>query len=712
MAEIPQPTIRISGDPRKVTLGGKEIRFSRGRCLPWGASYCKSGEDTVDSNWINFAVFSSHVDSVSLIILDYESGEEVLDIRLVPDWYQTGEVWHIAITGLIEPLRFAWRVTRKGHSTPRLLDPYAKAMSCKYISDRPEYHGLFPIPSYSWKNQLSIKRELRDLVIYEMHVRGFSKHKSAGVSHPGTYRGVAEKVEYLKLLGVNAVELMPVHEFNHLANVFINPNSGEGLNNYWGYDPLGFMAPNANYAIGADPIEAVNEFREMVDVLHGAGIEVILDVVLNHTGEGSREGPTLSMRGLDENSWYMNNDQGNLLDYSGCGNSLNCNHPVVREFIVDVLRHWVVEMGVDGFRFDLAAVLGRDTKGNVLANPPVIEKIALDPVFADTKLIAEAWDAAGLYQVGSFPAWQRWAEWNGPYRDDVRRFIKGEKGMVSTIAARITGSADIYQKSGRCPGHSVNFFTCHDGFTLNDLVSFANKHNDDNGEFSRDGMNENHSSNYGFEGESNDPGIRAIRQRQQRNFFAILLLSQGVPMILAGDEFGRTQQGNNNAWSQDNEISWIDWQLLEKNAALFEFVRSLIRFRKSHSVLRRSSFFSEGKNCEISWHGVSPGQPDFSSDSHALAFQLHGDIMRKRLLKEAGPLPNSGDWNDLYIAFNFWSSDLRFTLPACGDGYEWRLILDTKNSGALNRSKNAATVRNDLNLLSHSIIMLERVETF
>ncbi|MGL5098314.1 MAG: glycogen debranching protein, partial [Planctomycetia bacterium] len=430
-----------------------------------------------------------------------------------------------------------------------------------------------------------------DSVIYEVHLRGFTAHRSAKVRSPGTYLGFIEKIPYLQDLGVTAVEFLPIHEFDHLEHAVKSPVDGSTLCNYWGYSTVGFFAPNGRYAKSRVAGAQVREFKTLVRELHRAKIEVILDVVYNHTAEGNHMGPTIHFKGLDNSIYYhLADDPSYYKDYSGCGNSLNCNHPVVRQFILESLRYWVRHFHIDGFRFDLASVLGRDRSGAVIGNPPLLEEIAEDPELRDVKIIAEAWDAAGAYQVGSFPG-GRWAEWNGRYRDDVRRFWRGDPGLTGALATRLTGSSDLYQSSGRRPYHSINFITSHDGFTLSDLVSYNQKHNDGNGEANRDGENNNLSFNFGVEGPSDAIAVGRLRLRQLKNFLATLLLSQGVPMLLGGDEFRRTQRGNNNCYCQDNELSWFDWNLVQKNGELYRFTRELIAFRRNHPVFRRTKFF-------------------------------------------------------------------------------------------------------------------------
>ena len=719
--------VRLHGDPRAVLADGAELRIHRGRPTPWGSSHAWHGalnrgaqvvEEMYHNGWYNFAVFSSHATRVCLVLMNPESGAEALEVQLDSRLNRTGSVWHIELGGLRSNIRYVWRAD--GPREPRhrfrpgsnLADPYARALVRTQRGERTEYHALYPLPDFRWRNPVPLRRPMRDLVIYELHVRGYTMDPSSRVTAPGTYAGLAEKVDYLRELGINAVELMPVHEFDHDSYNRLSPTSGDVLRNFWGYDPIGLFAPNARYSVDGNPLEAINEFRYMVDTLHGAGIEVIMDVVLNHTGEGSLAGPTLSMRGLDNAVWYMMDEHGNYRDYSGCGNSLNCNHPVVRDFILNCLRYWVMEMGVDGFRFDLAAVLGRDSNGAVLPNPPVLEEIALDPVLADVKLIAEAWDARGLYQVGSFPSYGRWAEWNGRFRDDLRRLVRGEAGMVAGAATRLTGSADLYESSGRRPLHSINFVTAHDGFTLADLVSYNQKHNLANGEDNRDGANDNYSWNCGVEGDTDNERILELRQRQQRNLLTLLFLAQGVPMLLAGDEFGRGQKGNNNAWCQDNPLGWINWKDRDTNDKLFEFTRGLIAFRKQHAALRRESFFTQGGEKEISWHGVLADEPDFSAGSRCLAWRLHGDVLKRRLRKE-GRLNAYGSeaglcWNDLYVAMNFWHQPVRFSPPKLQDKQNWHVVIHTADDAPpLLETARGAIPGESIELPGYSVVVLE-----
>ena len=449
--------------------------------------------------------------------------------------------------------------------------------------------GLILKDDFDWSEDRTLRTPLNESIIYETHLRGFTVHTSSKVKYRGTYRGFIEKIPYLKDLGITAVELLPIQEFNEME-YYLENMGRRHLHNYWGYSTLSFFAPNGRYAASGIYGQQVHEFKEMVIELHKAGIELIMDVVFNHTTEGGDQGPTYSFRGIDNPTYYMMSEDGNhYMNYSGCGNTVNSNHPVVRDFIIDCLRYWVLNMHVDGFRFDLASVMTRGPDGEVLPNPPIVEHIAEDPALRDTKIIAEAWDAAGAYQVGSFPN-ERWSEWNGRFRDDVRRFWIKDKGMLGSLATRLTGSADLYLRKNQTPQKSINFITCHDGFTLQDLVSFVEKHNEDNAEENRDGDNHNISCNYGKEGLRVGPKIKAMRLKHQKNLLTTLFLSQGVPMLLGGDEFGRTQQGNNNAYCQDSIISWFDWSLLKKNNDLHAFTKQLITFRKQHPCLRRKTF--------------------------------------------------------------------------------------------------------------------------
>jgi glycogen operon protein len=508
------------------------------------------------------------------------------------------------------------------------------------------------------------------MVIYEMHVRGFTQHASSGVKHPGSFAGIREKIPYLQELGVNCIELMPIFEFDEFENSRTHPETGELLLNYWGYSQVGFFAPKAGYAATGKFSMQADELKALVQDLHKNGIEVFLDVVFNHTAEGNENGPTISFRGIDNQTYYMLTPEGYYFNFSGTGNTLNCNNPIVRNMVLDCLRYWAAEYHIDGFRFDLASILGRDPWGAPLSNPPLLENLAFDPILAKCKLIAEAWDAGGLYQVGSFPAYGRWAEWNGKYRDAVRKFLKGDMGLVGEMAQRIQGSPDLYWWRG--PTASINFITAHDGFTLADLVAYNQKHNEANGENNNDGSNDNDSWNCGWEGPTDDAEINALRCRQIKNAVAMLMVSQGVPMIVMGDEIARTQGGNNNAYCHDSELSWMDWTLLKSHADLFRFVKHCFAFRKAHPVLRnrthlRNQDYVGSGYPDISWHGVRAWQPDWSGTSRILAFMLCG--------KHA----NNGKTQDnyIYVAMNMhWEAHL-FDLPGLPQGMQWHVFVNT-----------------------------------
>jgi glycogen operon protein len=629
---------------------------------------------------VNFSIFSKHATACWLLLFEPENQIPIATVFLDPHSNRTGQVWHIFIRGLDAGAHYAFRFDMQPNPDPtayrfdprlQLLDPRALTLSdgAKWgtykAKTQPLRHGVVSDYYFDWGQDQPLNIPLVDSVIYEMHVRSFTRHATSGVAHPGTFAGLIEKIPYLKSLGITAVELLPVNEFEEGDTDRVNPFTGEPLVNLWGYQPTVFFSPNTAYSSKRGDGEQVREFKLFVKSMHEAGIEVILDMVFNHTAEGDEHGPTWSFRGIDNATYYiLDPANGKYLNYSGCGNTVNANNPVVREFIVDCLRYWVTEMHVDGFRFDLASILGRGQDGGVLKNPPLLESLAYDPVLASSKLIAEAWDAAGLYQVGTFPSWGRWAEWNGIYRDDVRKFVKSDAGMASVLATRLLGSPDLYETSAREPYHSINFVTCHDGFTLNDLVSYNEKHNLANGENNQDGNNTNLSWNCGVEGPTTDSVINALRNRQRKNFAAILLYSHGVPMLLGGDEMGRTQQGNNNAYCQDNEISWFNWNFAKDNVDLLRFFQLMIAFRKRCPMLRRDTFALDGETgFHVTWHGTKRMSADWSSDSRSIAMQwtqLHPD----------------GSRDDLhFIAHAHWE-DAAFELPEIGER-EWFRLVDT-----------------------------------
>ncbi len=640
---------------------------------------------------INFSLFCRHGNKVTLV-LEFDSQDEYkkkqITYALSPTLNKTGDIWHVLLETDMTNFSYGYKIDgvsdRMGTGTiynkkSIITDTCSHILSPRKWEQEANY-GSSPCcrlikHDFNWQNDHSPNIPLTETVIYELHVRGFTNNTNSGVSHPGTYRGVIEKIPYLKSLGITAVELMPIAEFDENDNIFRDPKSGKKLKNYWGYNPVSFFALKSGYA--SDPHDHINEFKEMVLALHQAGIEVILDIVYNHSGEGGYDGITSSFRGIDNPIYYLLDPiTREYMNFSGCGNTMNCNHPVVRELIRKSLRYWVVEMHVDGFRFDLASILGRDTDGQVLPDPPMIELIAEDPVLRDTKIIAEAWDAAGLYQVGSFSNDARWGEWNGRFRDDVRHFLAGHDNSVTNIATRIAGSSDLYQSGTRGPCNSINFITSHDGFTLYDLVSYNKKYNMANGENNRDGDQHNISWNSGHEGVPAPEDIEYFRFRRMRSMALILLLSQGVPMITAGDEFGRSQRGNNNAWCQDNSISWLDWSLAEKNQGFWNFFRNCIHLRKKHVVFRREDFFKHSENdhlvpddLEIVWQGTQPFEQDWSAKCHHLGFLLNGKSKQTRRD------------DDFFIMLNGdREKDMSFTLPTVPNGSKsrkWYKIIDT-----------------------------------
>ncbi len=621
-------------DELERLLASCEVQAVRsGTPLPLGAHPRGDG--------VNFAIFSRHATGVRLDFFDRaEDAAPARSVILDAARNKTGDIWHVWLEGIRPGQLYGFRIAgpyapHDGHRfnpNKLVLDPCAKAIvgparrdphaDLGYNPSSPEKDLSFSeldnagsapkcvvaYEDFDWHGDQPLRLPWSSTVIYELHVRGYTRDASARVHSPGTYRGLVQKIPYLKDLGVTAVELMPVQEFCEHDLRRINPESGEPLTNFWGYDPVSFFAPNASYADVRQAGAQILEFKEMVRAFHRAGLEVILDVVFNHTGEGNEQGPTRCLRGIDNAIYYwLGDDRRFYRDFTGTGQTVNASHPIVRDLILDALRYWVMEMHVDGFRFDLASVLGRDTHGRVLADAPLLERIAEDPILRDAKLIAEAWDVAGAYQVGCFSQ-RRWAEWNGHFRDDVRRFWRGDVGMLGRFASRICGSSDLYAGSGKGPECSVNFVTSHDGFTLNDLVSYAHKHNEANGEGNRDGADENFSSNYGVEGDSGDPAVEMVRERQIRNFLLTLAISRGVPMLLSGDEFRRTQRGNNNAYCQDNKTSWIDWTLGARHGELVRFVRRVFAFRREHPVLRREAFYDDR---DIQWFNPHGGSPDW-----------------------------------------------------------------------------------------------------
>lgn len=642
-----------------------------GQCYQLGATIAPDG--------VNFCVFSKNCTAVELLLFDrVDERRPARVIPLDPEKNRTFYYWHIFVKGLKAGQLYGFRVhgpfvPEQGNrfdGTKVLLDPYAQVvMYGDNYARAAARHGVDNCAEsmkcvvadphdYDWEGDTPLNLPFAGSTIYELHVGGFTRHPNSGVSSHlrGSYAGLIEKIPYLQELGVTAVELLPVQQFDEHD---INPP----LKNYWGYNPIAFFAPHRGYSSRSDPLGPLNEFRDMVKALHRAGIEVILDVVFNHTAEGDHRGPTLSFRGLENKAYYLLESGGFYANYSGCGNTLNGNHSIVRRMIMDCLHHWVQVMHVDGFRFDLASVLSRDESGRPQQNPPILWEIESDPVLAGTKIIAEAWDAAGLYQVGTFIG-HRWAEWNGQFRDDVRKFVKGDTGQTSRLSARLTGSPDLYHQWDRDPHRSINFITCHDGFTLNDLVSYNDKHNLANGEGNRDGADQNYSWNCGKEGVTKDPATNALRLRQIKNLLTILLISQGTPMLLMGDEVRRSQQGNNNVYCHDNEVSWFNWAQVREEAGLLRFVQQLIRFKRQHSFWSRNRFWTlddEQHDAVINWHGVNLDQPDWSAYSRTVAFSLD----------------NSETNEHLHVMLNAYWEPLRFALPPLPQGSWWHRLVDT-----------------------------------
>jgi isoamylase len=639
---------------------------------------------TPDKDGVNFSLFSGNATAVELLLFrEHDDLNPFQVIQLEPHVNKTFHFWHCYVRGLGPGTHYAYRVDgpsdmNAGHrfnSRKVLIDPYAKgntnSLWKRVDACGPEDNVASSMRSvvidssvYDWEGDQPLNRPMEDTIIYELHASGFTKSPSSGVTRPGTFSGIIEKIPYLKELGVTAVELLPVFDFDETD--VLRVVDGKPLGNFWGYSTMGFFAPQSAYCTTPETGSHLQDFRDLVKALHRAGLEVILDVVFNHTDEGNDQGPVFSFKGIDNSAYYFlsPSDRRFYFDYSGCGNTFNCNQPISQKLIIECLRYWVREAHVDGFRFDEGSILSRGEDGGPLPHPPVVWQIELDETLADSKVIAEAWDAAGLYQIGHFPG-DRWAEWNGRYRDDIRRFVKGDPGLVGAVASRLAGSSDLYEQRGQLPVNSINFITCHDGFTMNDLVSYNTKQNEENGEDNRDGINDNLSWNCGIDGDTADPAVEALRNRQIRNFAVILLLSRGVPMILAGDEVRRSQKGNNNAYCQDNEISWFDWNLAARNQDMFRFWRRMIGFRKSHAPVRGRYFFNGSANerglADLSWHGCRLNQPGWSDpEARALGMTLAG------FNGEA----------DIHVMLNMCSDTLDFEVAPLS-GRQWFKAIDT-----------------------------------
>lgn len=632
----------------------------------------------VASNGVSFTINSHGATRCTLLLFKPQAPKPYARIPF-PDSYRIGDTYSMLVFD-IKPDEFEYAFSFDGPYEPAkgllfngenvLLDPYSRAVTGqRKWGEKPEggkdfeYRARVVKSSFDWGNIKQLEQPFEDLVIYETHVRGYTKDKSSGVSAPGTFAGLKDKIPYLKDLGINAVELMPIFEFNEMESARVV--DGVQLYNYWGYNTVSFFAPNTSYAFNEEHNHEGDELKSLIKALKENGIEVILDVVFNHTAEGNEMGPCFSFKGIDNNVYYMLTPDAHYYNFSGCGNVMNCNHPVVRSFIIDCLRHWAIEYRVDGFRFDLASILGRDQNGAPMANPPILESLAFDPVLGKMKLIAEAWDAGGLYQVGSFPSWNRWAEWNGRYRDDMRSFLKGDDGMAGNAITRITGSRDLYSPESRGHKASVNFMTCHDGFTLYDLYSYNEKHNEKNGWNNTDGDNNGHSWNCGAEGETDDPNVNGLRRRLIKNAFAALLCSRGPAMFFAGDEFCNTQFGNNNAYCQDNIISWLDWSRLEEFKEIHDFVRHMIQFRKEHPILRKMTKPSSCQFPEISVHNGTP-------------FNASTDYKTKLIgIMYAGRNEEDTEDDIVFYCMNAYWEPLVMQLPVLPNGKHWHVDTNT-----------------------------------
>ena len=654
---------------------------------------------------VNFTIHTHGATSCELLLF-HRKAEEPYAVIPFPESYKIGFCYSMIVFDLdIEEFEYAYRLDgpydeKKGLRFDKnkiLLDPYARAVTGQsqwgHVNNAQHgYRARVVQSNFDWGDQRHHSIPMEDLIIYELHVRGFTMDESSGVKHHGTFEGLREKIPYLKELGVNAVELMPIFEFDEMRDVrLIDENE---LIDFWGYNPVSFFAPNTSYCSSMEYNREGLELKTLIKDLHDNGIEVILDVVFNHTAEGNEFGPCFSFKGFDNNIYYMLTPDGHYYNFSGCGNTLNCNHPVVRDMILECLRYWVIEYRVDGFRFDLASILGRNDDGTPLSQPPLLRSLAFDSILGNVKLIAEAWDAGGLYQVGSFPSWKRWAEWNGRYRDDMRRFLKGDDFLAQTAAARITGSPDLYDPAYRGGNASINFLTCHDGFTLYDLYSYNQKHNEANGWGNTDGADDNNSWNCGVEGETDDPAILALRKRLMKNACAILLCSRGTPMFLSGDEFADTRYGNNNPYCQDNLISWLDWSLLKKNKDLFDFFQYMIQFRKDHPVIRKDLEPSYLGVPAMSTHGLTPDETNFSGDSHVVCVQFAGynETTQKEDL--------------VYLAVNSGWFPVTLTLPELPEHYKWKVAVNTGDPKCQFFHKNSMpTVESKIFLGERSVII-------
>lgn len=638
---------------------------------------------------VNFTVHSKNATSCELLLF-HRTENEPYAVLKYPEQYKIGNVYSMIVFGLnIEEFEYAYRLDgpydfKKGlvfDKTKYLLDPYARAVTGQSVWGKETVGGCYKARvvknDFNWDGFQDPCIPMEDLIVYEMHVRGFTKHKSSGLSEKerGTFEGLRKKIPYLKELGVNAVEMMPVFEFDETRDR--REVNGKVLLDYWGYNPVNFFAPNTSYTANVEYNREGNELKRLIKELNENGIEVFLDVVFNHTAEGNELGPYISFKGFDNNIYYLLTPDGYYYNFSGCGNTLNCNHPIVQQMILECLRYWVINYRVDGFRFDLATILGRNEDGSPMSKPPLLQSLAFDPILGNVKLIAEAWDAGGLYQVGSFPSWNRWSEWNGRYRDDIRSFLKGDAGKAYLASNRITGSTDLYDEFYRGSNASVNFITCHDGFTLYDLYSYNTKHNEANGWNNEDGTNDNLSWNCGYEGETDNPEVNRLRKRMIRNACAVLMMSRGIPMFFAGDEFMNTAFGNNNCYCQDNEISWLDWSYLEKNRDMFNFFKNMICFRKKNNVIRRN-----GKICSlgfppVSTHGTLPFENNYDGDTRYIGVMFAG---RNE--------DNNKEDEIVYMGVNTFWNPVDIELPYLAGRYRWKLVVNTMDEAGYVEEKN------------------------
>lgn len=654
---------------------------------------------------VNFTIHSSNATGCSVVLFK-RGAKKPFAVIPIPDSYRIGDTWSIMIYGLdIYEIEYCYRFS--GEYDPgrgllfdnktNILDPYARAVTGQSVWGKKSsvsdcYHGRVCTDKFDWGTFTKKNIPFSDLVIYELHVRGFTNSLTSGVKNPGTFNGVAEKIPYLKKLGVNAIELMPVFEFDELYEE--RHHGGNLLMNYWGYNTTCFFAPNTSYASSIEYNHEGDELKNLIRTCNENGILVFLDVVFNHTSEGNEDGPVFSFKGVDNSVYYMLTPDGKYVNFSGCGNTMNCNHPIVQQFILECLRYWVIEYRVDGFRFDLASILGRSEDGTPIENPPLLKTIAYDPILSGVKLIAEAWDAGGLYQVGSFPSWNRWAEWNGRFRDDLRCFLKGDNGMAWQAVQRITGSADLYPPEKRGHNASVNFLTCHDGFTMYDLYSYNVKHNEANGWDNTDGDNSVTSWNCGFEGETDDKQVNDLRMRMIKNAFTALLCSRGAVMFYAGDEFCNTQFGNNNAYCQDNEVSWLDWTRLKKYKEIHDYVQDLIAYRKKHTVIRHKTEKSSLGFPDISIHNTWAWNDQFKNDDHVIGIMFAG-------------CDKKGNEDAVFVSFNAYWEQCRVELPKLPDGYEWKIDFYTNVPHKKNTDYNALIHRqgNYLELAPRSCVI-------